>query len=362
MATPEHWTEATLGEVTQLRPGKYLKKSDYEAGGPFPVYGSNSVMGSHIESLYDGPLVVMAGIGAYAGAVRLSKDRCWVNNNAFAILPSDTVRAEYLYFWLDTELDLGLVRAGTGQPYIQKDHLNSVSFTMPPLNEQLRIVDLIESVDSYIDALRVQAAAARTARTSLLNELLNVGGDDWENRTLGELCEIKQGTALAAKAMDGGRFPVFGANGIIGSHSESNHSKPIVALGCRGSCGAVHLVTEEAWLANNVMALWPRDERIIDIRFLQLICEVTDWVATGAQSGQVQQQITRAGLSPVPVLLPPFEVQKRVVDLVGSVDSYMEALRVQAVPARSTRTSLVKELLSGDREIPESYDDLLGAS
>lgn len=131
MTAPDHWTETTLGEIIKLKPGRYLKKNDYAAGGPFSVYGSNSVMGSHTKPLYDGPLIVMAGVGN-AGAVRLSMDPCWVNNNAFAIFTSGTTRTEYLYYWLDTQLDLGLVRLGTVQPYIHKDHLKAIPITLPP--------------------------------------------------------------------------------------------------------------------------------------------------------------------------------------------------------------------------------------
>ena len=378
MATPEHWTEATLGEVTQLRPGKYLKKSDYEAGGPFPVYGSNSVMGSHIESLYDGPLVVMAGIGAYAGAVRLSKDRCWVNNNAFAILPSDTVRAEYLYFWLDTELDLGLVRAGTGQPYIQKDHLNSVSFTMPPLNEQLRIVDLIESVDSYIDALRVQADAARTARTSLLHELLIDTSGDWTETTLDAVGTWRSGGT--PKAGDprfyGGDIPFVAIGDLTGGVirttektltpvglAEIGHLAPegSIFVSMYGSIGKTGVAG--ANMATNQAIAWLEpDLTVIDPAFMASWLTNHAAVFDSQGRGATQRNINRKMIRETPIVLPPLRVQNEIAHTAASINNLIGRIEETLSRAATVRQGILAELLSGNHEIPESYDALLEAS
>ena len=169
----DDWVETTVGGITKFRAGKYLKKDAYRDGGAYFVYGSNSVMGMHSEPLFDGPLIVMAGIGAYAGACRFSAEPCWVNNNAFGIFPDlDQVQPEYLYFWLDSLLDLTAVRFGTGQPYVKKGNLEAQTLLLPPLPEQQRIAELIGAFDKANEALRDELAASRTSRAALLAELL----------------------------------------------------------------------------------------------------------------------------------------------------------------------------------------------
>jgi type I restriction enzyme S subunit len=169
----EDWSESPLGELADFRPGKYLKKTEYENGGPFMVFGSNSIMGSHVDYLFDGPVIVMAGIGANAGAVRFSSEPCWINNNAFAIIAGESVRSEFLCFWLDTLLDLGLVRLGTGQPYIQKEILKSVMLPVPPLMEQDRVLELIRSIDDVLRATESAIEAGNGLRSALLSDLLS---------------------------------------------------------------------------------------------------------------------------------------------------------------------------------------------
>jgi type I restriction enzyme S subunit len=65
---------------------------------------------------------------------------------------------------------------------------------LPPRPEQKRIVDLISSVDSYIEALQQQLESAKKSRNAVLHELLTAGGDDWEYKTLSDICEVRDGT------------------------------------------------------------------------------------------------------------------------------------------------------------------------
>ena len=170
--------------------------------------------------------------------------------------------------------------------------------------------------------------------------------EGWVQTALSDICKIQQGQTLAVSAMDGGDFPVFGANGIIGNHSAFNYRHKVVALGCRGSCGTVHLVNQSAWLANNVMAIWPKDLSSATTDFIALLIETADLKSTGVISGQVQPQITRASLAPLSVLIPPLAEQRRIVDVIESVDNYITALETQAETARTARSALLHDLLS----------------
>ncbi len=61
---------------------------------------------------------------------------------------------------------------------------------LPPLPEQKRIVDLISSVDSYIEALQQKLESAKRSRNAVLQEILKTGGDDWVETTLGQEFKI----------------------------------------------------------------------------------------------------------------------------------------------------------------------------
>ena len=170
--------------------------------------------------------------------------------------------------------------------------------------------------------------------------------DGWTELKLSDFCEIQQGKNLAVSQLSTGQFPVYGANGVVGFYDEYNFSQEVVALGCRGSCGTVHLVYESAWLANNVMAVWPKSENQAICGFVALLLETADLKSSGVISGQVQPQITRTSLGPLVCLLPPLVEQKWIVDVVSSVDAYSDALQQQVDLARKARNAVLHELLS----------------
>ena len=50
---------------------------------------------------------------------------------------------------------------------------------------------------------------------------------NWRESTLGDVCELYQPkTISSADLVDGGEYPVYGANGVIGRFDKFNHVEP----------------------------------------------------------------------------------------------------------------------------------------
>ena len=169
----EDWIEMTIESFARLVPGKYIPKSKYEENGSYFIYGSNSVMGKYSTALIDVPHVVMAAIGAYAGAVRYSSQPSWVNNNAFGLVTNDNVDPFFFYLWLEQCLDLRQVVVGTGQPYVQRPALKNTVVNVPPVKEQRRIVDIVSSLDEVFSSTERAIIEAKRLRSGLLSDLLS---------------------------------------------------------------------------------------------------------------------------------------------------------------------------------------------
>jgi type I restriction enzyme S subunit len=172
--------------------------------------------------------------------------------------------------------------------------------------------------------------------------------EGWIKTNIGSAFHIQQGKTLAISKLMGGKYPVYGANGIVGYFDEFNFDFPVTGLGCRGSCGTIYYIDSKAFLANNVMAIWEKDASKIDSRYIPLALGNVDLIASGAISGQVQPQITKQGLEPVAITIPPLPEQKRIVDLISSVDSYIGALQQQLESAKRSRNAVLHEFMNGE--------------
>ena len=233
---------------------------------------------------------------------------------------------------------------------------------LPPLPEQKRIVNLISSVDSYIEALQQQLESAKKSRNAVLHELVTAGGDDWVEHKLTDMFEIYQPQTISKSLMsDDGEFIVFGANGPIGRYHEFNHEAPEVVVTCRGAtCGTINMTPPKTWITGNAMVVSPKTSEVSkDFLYWALVAGVD---IQSVISGSAQPQITREGLAPVKIKIPPLSRQKAIVDLISGFELNINHSEETLNNAKSLRSGLLSDLLSGKHEIPASYDKVIGAA
>ena len=72
---------------------------------------------------------------------------------------------------------------------------------------------------------------------------------------LPDICTLKQWKTISKKELLDKGYPVYGANGIIGYYDRFNHDKPTLMIGCRGTCGQIHLSEGKAYINGNAMCL-----------------------------------------------------------------------------------------------------------
>jgi restriction endonuclease S subunit len=271
----------------------------------------------------------------------------------------------------------------TGQTELSREAVYSFPVTLPPIAEQKRIVDVVSSVDAYIDALQQHVDTARTARNAVLHELLTAGGDDWTETTLGHIAElISRGRAPSYCEEDG--VVVLNQkcvrNGRI--HFEfarhTNNTKKAVpewaylkvgdslinstGVGTLGRASFVSQINGPTTFDSHVTLVRPRPESCfasfigLSLNFRENEIEMFAGGSTG------QTELSREAVNSFPVTLPPIAEQKRIVEIVSSMDDVIQAAERAVVEAKNLRSGLLSDLLSGEHEIPVSYDALLEAA
>lgn len=379
----EGWVETTFGDIFKIVAGKYVAKEEYVEGGEFWIYGSNSIMGKIDRFLVEQSHVVMAAIGAYAGAVRYSKEPSWINNNAMALVPSEKVMAKYLHLWLESKFDLKRVVVGTGQPYVQRPLLLKELIALPPLPEQKRIVDLISSVDSYIKALEHQLVSARSASNAQLEKIISEFNDDWVEVALGEVLEISRGGSprpiqeYLTDSQDGINWVKI----ADATRSEKYIYSTLQKIKKEGISRSREVFSGDFILSNSMSFGRPyimRTDGCIHDGWL-LLSKVSnrfdeDFLYNLLNSNYVQRQFESmaAGsgvrnlnievVKKVKVKIPTIEVQKELASVINEFDNFIIKLTRQLHSGMDLRQALLSDLLSGDHEIPASYDKVIGAA
>jgi len=99
-------------------------------------------------------------------------------------------------------------------------------------------------------------------------------------------------------------------------------------------------------------------------RFLYLLCssDATVMKCVQMSAGTRMPRTSTSDLASIPVFLPPLVEQERIVEVVSSLDGVIQSTVRAVDDAKSLRSGLLSDLLSGKHEIPESYDLVLGAA
>jgi len=145
------WKEKKLEQVLSFSNGKFSPERFDNL--PFPVYGSNGIIGMAGKSNSGPNTIIIGRVGSYCGALYFSHQECWVTDNAIRAVALNNNSPSYLYYLIKT-LRLNQLKGGSGQPLINQSTLNMIPVRMPPYSEQRAIACILGAMDDKIELNR----------------------------------------------------------------------------------------------------------------------------------------------------------------------------------------------------------------
>ena len=150
---PENWCWVRLGHAISVSSGKGLTQNNMDTKGVYPVYGGNGINGTHSDWFVPEATLVIGRVGFYCGCVHKVVSNCWVTDNALIVqMKKNIYNIDFLQLIL-RELDLKNTSVSTAQPVISGMRIYPQVIPVPPISEQLRILEKLNEILSQIDKL-----------------------------------------------------------------------------------------------------------------------------------------------------------------------------------------------------------------
>lgn len=137
------WRETTLGEITDLKRGFDLPKSQ-RLQGDVPVYSSSGITGSNSTAAVEGPCVITGRYGTI-GEVFFSGGPCWPLNTALYSTEFNSNNPRFIYYLLQTIPWQGYTTA-SAVPGVNRNHVNLCPVKIPDRATQDAIVEVLDSI------------------------------------------------------------------------------------------------------------------------------------------------------------------------------------------------------------------------
>lgn len=260
----------------------------------------------------------------------------------------------------------------TNRVRLETSRFLDLTIELPSLEEQQRIVDLIGSLDEAIESADQNMRITSEAMREYLRGIVYSKADEVP---ISSFCNIVYGKTLKAPDRDGGTYAVFGAAGAVGSHS-SNTSQdrgPVIVIGRKGvdSRADLSLPLRETppgtsgWGGAGSVNYSHEPIWVIDTAYQVVLAEGVDpraayWSLVLAELSSACTATTLPGLNRDTALASlafnPRGVSGEHLAVLDSFEDAVAAAAEERLALTASRAELLTVLLSGEHEIPGSYD------
>lgn len=167
---PEGWSVGSLRDLVTFSYGKPLKENE-RRGGPYPVFGSNGIVGWHNKWLVEGPGIIVGRKGN-PGVVKWSSYNFYPIDTTFYVVPfSKDYGLHYLYSLLE-KLQLSRLSADSAVPGLNRDAALKQQILIP----QKQIVEKYEKIAESLNLQKKtndeESRSLSKSRDILLDHLL----------------------------------------------------------------------------------------------------------------------------------------------------------------------------------------------
>lgn len=388
----QRWARATIGDLIALDYGRALADSA-RSGDGYPVYGSSGLVGHNSKALVDGPGIIVGRKGT-VGAVTWSPRSFWPIDTTYYVrwLDGKLVDRRWTYWFLST-LPLKRLDSSTGVPGLNRNDAYRFNVQLPPIAEQRRIAEILDTADETIQATEQLIAKLGQTKQGLLHDLLTCGIDesghlrdphrhpenflnsvlglipaDWHVVSCDKLCEhivvgivVKPTQYYVAEGVPILRSANVRESGIDMSDlkfmSRRSHEllrkssvRPGDVVTVRtGYPGTSAVVTNDVGDANCVDIIISRPNGSINPNFLALWVNSPfgkDQVLAG-QGGLAQQHFNIGQMKKLLVAVPGLEEQCVITEIFSSWESRVHAEIEKLQKLRAIKRGLMDDLLTG---------------
>jgi type I restriction enzyme S subunit len=315
--------------------------------------------------------ILIAMVGENAGSVAvMNNSKGCIAQNLIALRLDENTYPEFSYYLLTSEYfqrQMFIVLMTAAQPSLKLPHLLNFIFPLPPLPEQQKIAEILETVDNAIEKTDKIIEKYKRIKQGLLQDLLTKGIDEngnirdekthkfkdsplgkipeeWEVVRLGEVFKLKSGKTKPIDTSEFGNYPVYGGNGILGYTNEKNFNKETIIIGRVGEyCGSVYLANE-GWVTDNALYVVAKK---IDYNNI-FLCYLLKYLNLNQFSSETGQPLmTQTIIYSLLIPLPPLPEQQRIAEILSQIDQTIEKEQQYKEKLQKIKQGLMQDLLTG---------------
>lgn len=230
---------------------------------------------------------------------------------------------------------------------ISKSRFGKIQIPIPSLEEQERIVGILDTFTASIDNIKAQIEQRRKQYEHYRNTLLDLEGKEGVEMKIENFCQLKAGKSVSAEEIsedyNENNYPCIGGNGIRGYVPFYSHEGEYPIIGRQGAlCGCVNWITGRFYATEHAVVALGNDD--INQRFLFYLFENADLNQYKTQGAQPGLSVTK--LNEIKFRIPFLARQQEIVSILDTFEASITNLEAQLEQRQKQYEYYREELLT----------------
>lgn len=175
--------------------------------------------------------------------------------------------------------------------------------------------------------------------------------EDWDCRSLGDLCSLKSGLGITSKNIDGNsEYRCYGGNGLRGYTKQFTHEGEYALIGRQGAlCGNIQHVAGKFFASEHALVATPN--KGVNSKWLAIYLErmnLNQYSESSAQPGLSAEKLRILNL-----IAPTSQEQTAIANALSDVDALISELEKLSAKKQAIKTATMQKLLTGRTRLPQ---------
>jgi type I restriction enzyme S subunit len=274
---------------------------------------------------------ILMSVRAPVGPINYATQKICIGRGLASIKAGKNIEKEYLFNFLIKHENEIVGNNGAVFNSINKAQIEAIEIPLPPLQEQQRIVAILDEAFRAIDKAKANTEQnlknAKELFESELQRVFSEKGDGWEEKKLIDVCEelfaggdVPKNNSSKFETNEY-KIPIFSNGeknkGLYGFTNTARVNKPSITISARGTIGYSEIRNEAFYPAIRLIVVTPKLD-IIELKYLKYVIGGIDFTHSGSSIPQLTVPMIKEYL----ISYPSLKDQQTIV-------SKLDALREQ---------------------------------
>jgi len=277
---------------------------------------------------------ILMSVRAPVGPINFSTQKICIGRGLAAIRASSLIDKEFLFNFLLKHENEIVGNTGAVFNSINKAQIEAIKIPIPPLQEQQRVVAILDKTFAAIEKAKANAVQNRKNAKELFESYLqNVfENGNWETKKLNEISENldSKRVPITKNVRNEGSIPYYGASGIVDYVADYLFDEDLLCISEDGAnllartYPIAFSISGKTWVNNHAHIL--RFKNMVSQKFVEKY--LNSIKLDNFVSGMAQPKLNQTMLNKIPIPFPPLKEQQIIVNKLDTLNAETKKIEI----------------------------------